>query len=89
MVDTGLGREKETPNFIYSFIYNLFPDPIWSPSRAGVWTAAAETDAWPLCGSFIEKFQNNTASTSPFVSASKDLKNHISSASAIMRENLV
>ena len=60
--------ERAEPKFIYLF---SFSDHIWSLSRADVWIAAVETDVWPPWGNFIEKFQNNTASTLPFVFASK------------------
>ena len=61
-------RERESRTKLYLF---PFSDHIWSLSRADAWIAAVETDVWPLWGNFIEKFQNNTASTLPFVFASK------------------
>ena len=68
-------RESWTKLYLFSF-----SDHIWSLSRADAWIAAVETDVWPPWGNFIEKFQNNTASTLPFVFASKHFVVYILSA---------
>lgn len=70
-------RERESWTKLYLF---SFSDHIWSLSRADAWIAAVETDVWPPWGNFIEKFQNNTASTLPFVFASKHFVVYILSA---------